>query len=102
MLKILSASLLAATLVTGAASSASAFERSVTVTTPRGTYTGNFDRSCAAGVCTGSGQITGPNGYTVDTSGACLRTFPYHWVCRGTLTGPNGVSITRRARVSFY
>jgi hypothetical protein len=76
------------------ASSAFAFDRTVTLTTPHGTYTRSASGGCAGGVCTRDAEITGPNGHTVSRSGSCAAGW-WFYGCTGTVTGPNGHSITR-------
>jgi hypothetical protein len=76
------------------ASSAFAFERTVTLTTPRGTYTKSASGGCAGAVCTRDAEITGPNGHTVSRSGSCAAG-RWFYGCTGTLTGPNGHTLSR-------
>jgi len=79
---------------TGFAGSAFAYDRTVTVATPRGTYDKSVSASCAGGVCSRNSTITGPNGGTVSRSGSCTAG-RWFYGCKGTVTGPNGGSVTR-------
>ena len=81
---------------------ADAWTRSGSITTRRGTYTGNFSGSCGGGTCSRSGSITGPNGGTVSRSGSVTRTGPYRYSYSRTTTGPNGNSVTRGGTVAVY
>jgi hypothetical protein len=74
---------------------ASAFERNVTVVAPSGTYTKSVDANCGGGVCTRSAEVTGPNGGTASRTTQCMEGWRFYG-CRGTVTGPNGNSFTRR------
>ncbi|MEP9350921.1 hypothetical protein [Xanthobacter sp. KR7-225] len=81
------------------ATEASAWTRSGTVTTPRGTYTGNVSAGCAAGVCARTATVTGPQGNSVTRSGSVARTgYPSYMYSR-TTTGPYGRSVTRSGSV---
>ena len=76
-------------------SQASAWTRSGSVTTWRGTYTGQASGSCAGGTCTRTRSVTGPNGNTITQSGSVSRTGPYRYDYSRTTTGTNGNSVTR-------
>ncbi|KQZ01197.1 hypothetical protein ASD45_10290 [Pseudolabrys sp. Root1462] len=93
---------LAAALVVGGSSAASAWTRSGTVTTPRGTYYGSASGGCAGGTCSRSASITGPNGRTVSRSGSITRTAPHSYSYSRTTTGPQGRSVTRAGTVHVY
>lgn len=99
MLKTLIAGGIAALAMVATVPTASAFQRSVTIEGPRGTTTHTVDRYCFDGACYSEGQITGPYGGSLKTSGMCTRTAPYEWDCKGTVTGPEGGTITREGHV---
>ena len=81
---------------------ASAYDRGVTVTTPRGTYTKSVEAGCGGGECTRDAQVTGPNGGTVSRSSQCAAGWR-SYRCSGTITGPKGNSLTRHvAGRRFY
>jgi hypothetical protein len=86
----------------GGASAASAFERNFTIDTNRGQITGSSEVYCFAGACYREAQLTGVNGNTLETSGMCVRATYYRWNCKGTVTGPEGNSATRRFHVHVY
>jgi hypothetical protein len=86
------------TLVAGIGS-ASAWERSVTITTPYGTKSGSAEVYCFEGACYREAQITGVNGNTLKRSGMCVQASAGHWDCKGTVTGPQGNSRTRSVHV---
>jgi len=73
-----------------------AYDRGVTVTTPRGTYTKSVAGGCADGLCSRDAEITGPDGGTVSRSSQCAAGWRLYR-CTGTVTGPNGHSLTRHA-----
>lgn len=93
---------IAAALVVAGSSAASAWTRSGTVTTPRGTYTGSASGGCAGGTCSRSATVTGPNGRTVSRSGSISRTGPHSYSYSRTTTGPQGRSVTRAGTVHVY
>lgn len=93
---------LAAALSLVAVTPAGAWTRSGSVTTRRGTYTGNFSGGCSGGTCSRSGAITGPNGNTVSRTGSITRTGPDRYSYSRTTTGPNGNSFTRGGTVVAY
>ena len=76
------------------AGSAFAYDRSVTVTTPRGTYDKSVSGSCSGGVCSRNSTVTGPNGRTVSRSSSCSAGRRFYG-CEGIVTGPNGRSVSR-------
>ncbi len=86
----------------GGTTAASAWERKVTVDTPRGTVTGSAEVYCFAGACYRAAEITGVNGNTLKRSGMCVRTGYRHYDCKGTVTGPRGNSSSRRVHVTVY
>ena len=90
---------LATVLGLAAVSPADARTRSGSLTTRRGTYTGNFSGGYGGGTCSRSGTITGPNGNTVSRSTSVTRTGPYRYSYSRTTTGPNGNSFTRDGTV---
>ena len=87
------------TLVAGAGA-ASAFERHVIVDTPRGTVTGSAEVYCFDGTCYREAELTGVNGYTLKHSGMCTKASEGEWDCKGTVTGPEGNTRTRRVHIS--
>ena len=88
--------------ILGGASAASAWERKTTIDTPRGTITGSAEVYCFAGACYRDAEITGVNGNTLKRSGMCVRTGYNHYDCKGTVTGPEGNSRSRRMHVTVY
>jgi hypothetical protein len=84
------------------AQSASAFERHFWVETERGTISGSTDVYCFDGACYREAEITGVNGNALQTSGMCVRRAAGVWNCKGTVTGPNGGSVTRYGRVRVW
>jgi hypothetical protein len=99
MLKIIAVGVLALSGLAATAATASAFERHVTVDTPRGTYSRDVDRYCFDGACYAEAQIMGPNGATLQRSGMCAYAGYHRWNCHGTVVGPRGNSVDRRVRV---
>jgi len=99
---VLVSGIVAATLGLAAVTEANAWTRSGSVTTARGTYTGQASGTCAGGTCTRTRSVTGPNGKTVTQSGSATRTGPYRYRYTQTTTGPNGGSVTRSGRVVSY
>ena len=93
---------LAAVLSLAAVSQASAWTRSGSVTTWRGTYHGSASGGCAGGTCSRTRSVTGPNGNTVSRSGSITRTGPYRYSYSRTTTGPNGNGVTRSGTVRAY
>jgi hypothetical protein len=83
-------------------SQAAAWTRSGTVTTRRGTYSGQFSGGWAGGTCSRSATVTGPNGRTVSRTGSITHTGPGTYSYTRTTTGPNGNSITRSGTVTAY
>lgn len=94
--------IVAATVGVASVSEANAWTRSGSVTTARGTYTGQASGTCAGGTCSRTRSVTGPNGNTVTRSGSATRTGPYRYSYTRTTTGPNGGSVTRSGRVVSY
>ena len=68
---------------------ANAGSRSGTITGPRGTTTFSNSRSCAGGVCSSKGSVTGPYGGTVSHQGSSSCS---GGTCTGSgsVTGPRG------------
>lgn len=83
-------------------SQASAWSRSGSVTTWRGTYYGHSSGGCAGGTCSRSRSVTGPYGGTVSRTGSITRTGPGDYSYSRTTTGPNGNSVTRSGSVERY
>lgn len=86
----------------GGASAASAWDRKTTIHTPHGTITGSAEVYCFAGACYRDGEITGVNGNTLKHSGMCVRQSYNRYACKGTVTGPEGNSRSRRVHVTVY
>ena len=86
----------------GGANAASAWERKMTIDTPRGAITGSAEVYCFAGACYREAEITGVNGNTLKRSGMCVRRSYRHYDCRGTVTGPEGNSRNRRVNITVY
>jgi hypothetical protein len=80
--------------------SASAFERHVTIDTPRGQVTGSAKVYCFDGACYREAELTGVNGYTLKRSGMCVKAGDNEWDCKGTVTGPEGNTRTRRVHIT--
>ena len=86
---------LSALLTIGAASEASAWTRTGSVTTQRGTYTRTVSGSCGGGTCSRTGAVTGPNGRTVSRSDSISRAGGHSYAYNRTTTGPYGGSVSR-------
>ena len=80
--------------------SASAFERHVTIDTPRGQVTGSAEVYCFDGACYREAELTGVNGYTLKRSGMCVKVDANEWDCKGTVTGPEGNTRTRQVHIT--
>jgi len=90
--------------ITGALSAtaiadANAGSRSGTISGPRGTSTFSGSRSCAGGVCSSQGSVTGPYGGTISrqgtstcSGGSCTGS--------GTITGPRGGAVSYSGTVT--
>jgi len=100
MRHLIIAALSTLTLVAGAGA-ASAFERHVTVETPRGTLTGSAEIYCFDGACYREAELTGVNGSTLKRSGMCTQAGANEWNCKGTVTGPQGNTRTRQVHISL-
>lgn len=77
---------------------ASAFQRSGTVTSPRGTGSFAASGSCSNGTCSRSAARTGAYGRSMSHSGSVTKTgngYSY----TGTTTGPNGQTRSRSGNV---
>jgi hypothetical protein len=90
--------LLAIAAIIGAASAvtvadANAGSRSGSISGPRGTTTFSGSRSCAGGVCSSQGSVTGPYGGTVSHQGSSTCS---GGTCSGsgTVTGPRGGTVS--------
>lgn len=97
---------LAGLLCVVAAADASAWTRSATVNTTRGTYSASAAGGCAYGTCSRTKSVTGPNGNTVTRSGSVSAAppYPYYGYPRGyaysrTTTGPYGGTVSRSGTV---
>jgi len=102
MKRILISASLAAALAAASVSEANAWVRTGTVTTRRGTYYGSASGGCAAGTCSRSISVTGPNGGTVSRTGSITRVGPHAYDYTRTTTGPYGNSVTRSGTVAAY
>ena len=102
MRKLILAAIITAGATLGGVSAASAWERNFSVETPRGTVSGSAEVYCFAGACYRESELTGVNGNTLQRSGMCVRRTYHHWDCKGTVTGPQGNSVSRRMHVRFY
>jgi len=69
MKKLLAISAIAGALFAAGVADANAGSRSGSISGPRGTTTFSGSRSCAAGVCSSQGSVTGPYGGTIIASG---------------------------------
>ncbi|MBN9670854.1 hypothetical protein [Roseibium aggregatum] len=99
MKRILSTSILAATLSLALAADASAWTRNTTRSGPAGTATFSATGSCANGVCNRSATRTTPYGNQIQTqnstvcaNGTCTRS--------STSSGSYGGSINRQTTIS--
>ena len=99
MRPLILATLSTLTLIAGIGS-ASAFERHVTVDTPRGTVTGSAEVYCFDGACYREAELTGVNGNTLKRSGMCVKVSDGEFDCKGTVTGPEGGTRTRHVHLS--
>lgn len=77
---------------------ANAFQRSGTVSGPRGTGSYAASGSCAGGTCSRNVSRTGAYGRSMSRSGSVTRTDTGYDYSR-TTTGPNGGSRTRSGSV---
>lgn len=93
---------LASLFVVGAAADASAWTRSGTVTTGRGTYTVQGSGSCGWRTCSGSRTVTGPNGNSVTRQGSITRIGPNRAYYSGSVTGPYGNTAYRRGVITRW
>lgn len=98
-MKHLTLSALAALLSLAAAAEAHAWERSGSVTGPRGTVTVHGSGSCAGGSCSRQVTRTGPNGYSMSRQGSAACA---NGSCSGsrTTTGPRGNTVYRQGSIS--
>lgn len=88
--------------VTGAAAEASAWSRSGSVTTARGTYNVQGSGGCGYGSCSRSRTVTGPYGDSVTRQGTVTRTAPGQAYYSGTVTGPYGGTVYRQGTITRY
>lgn len=96
------AAALAGLFVIGAAAEASAWTRSGTVTTARGTYNVQGSGSCGWRSCSGTRTVTGPNGHSVTRQGTVTRVGPNRAYYSGSVTGPYGGTVHRRGVITRY
>ncbi len=78
-----------------AAPAARAWERSGSLTTPNGTWTGSRSASCADGSCSRSGSLSNPQGQSWTRQGQVTRQAPGQWSGSRSATGPNGQGYAR-------
>lgn len=99
MNKLMTTTLLAATLSLAAAADANAWTRSGSVTGPRGTTNFGSSGSCSGGACSWQGGGTGPAGrsWSRSGSGSCSGG-TCSWQGQGT--GPRGNSYSYSGSVS--
>lgn len=83
-----------------AVGTASAAERTSTITTNRGAYTVQGSASCADGTCSGSRTTTGPSGYSANRAGSITANGDGSATYSGSRTGPRGRSIQRSGTVT--
>ena len=102
MHKLILAFAVTAVATLGGASAASAWERNVTIYTERGTITGSAEVYCFDGACYREAEITGVDGNTLKRSGMCVARGHGHYDCKGTVTGPEGNSRSRRVHIHVY
>ena len=94
-------SLAAACLIFVGVADANAFQRSGTVTSPRGTGTYSANVGCAGGTCSRTMTRTGAQGRTMTNSGSVTKTGTGQYSYSGTTTGPNGQSRSRSGTVTY-
>ena len=94
--------LLAALMSLAAIPQASAWSRSGSVTTWRGTYYGQGSGGCAGGTCSRTRSVTGPYGGTVSRVGSITRTGSGSYSYTQTYTGPNGHGATRSGSIRRF
>ena len=100
MIRMIAVSTLAAAFSLAAAGEAGAWQRSGSVTGPRGTTTYGGSGSCSGGSCSWQRGGTGPHGYSWGYSGAgtCTdRTCSYS----GTGTGSRGRTYNRGGSLTW-
>jgi hypothetical protein len=100
-LALISASL-AGILSLTAVTQASAWSRSGSVTTRRGTFYGQSSGGCSGGTCSRSRSVTGPNGNTVSRTESVTRTGPNSFGYSRTATGLYGNGVTRSGEIYRY
>lgn len=89
-----------ALLLVAMAGSAQAWERKLTVETPRGTYSGQAEVYCFDGTCYRESELTGVTGASLQKSGSCTVSEPGVWNCQSTAMGPNGGVRTRSTTIT--
>jgi hypothetical protein len=77
---------------------AAARERSGSLTTARGTWSGSASAGCAGGSCSRSRSLTSPTGQNWSRQGSVSRTGPGDYTGSSTVTGPAG-SVTRSTSI---
>ena len=87
MKKLLAISAIAGALFAAGVADANAGSRSGSISGPRGTTTFSGSRSCAGGVCSSQGSVTGPYGGTISHQGSSTCS---GGTCSGSgvVTGP--------------
>lgn len=99
MRHLIALALTASTLAAGVGT-ASAWERRLTIDTPRGQVTGSAEVYCFSGACYREAELTGVNGYTLKRSGMCVKAGDNEWDCKGTVTGPEGNTRARLVHIT--
>ena len=89
MKKLLAISAIAGALFAAGVADANAGSRSGSISGPRGTTTFSGSRSCAGGVCSSQGSVTGPYGGTISHQGSST--------CSGGTCSSSGSSPAREA-----
>ncbi|MGX9965196.1 hypothetical protein ACVFYP_17830 [Roseomonas sp. F4] len=77
------------------APAAGAWEKSGSVTTPNGTWTGSRSAACADGTCSRAGSVTNPQGQVWSRQGQVTRQAPGQWSGSRSAAGPNGQGYSR-------
>jgi len=99
MKKLLAISAIAGALFAAGVADANAGSRSGSITGPRGTTTFSGSRSCAGGVCSSQGSVTGPYGGTISHQGSSTCS---GGTCTGSgvITGPRGGTVSYNRTIS--
>ena len=104
MKKLLAISAIAGALFAAGVADANAGSRSGSISGPRGTTTYSGSRSCAGGVCSSQGSVTGPYGGTISHQGSstCSGGTCSGGTCSGSgvITGPRGGTVSYNRTIS--